>query len=47
LFSSSLGSLGEVGAYLAVIANIVLNVAIAWMGYSLFTQSEDSIAEHS
>jgi hypothetical protein len=46
-FSSSLESLGEVGAYLGVIANIVLNVAIAWMGYSLFTQSEDSIAEHS
>jgi hypothetical protein len=45
--SSSLESLGEVGAYLGVISNIVLNVAIAWMGYSLFTQSEDSIAEHS
>jgi hypothetical protein len=46
LFGSSLGSLGEVGVYLGVIANIVLNVAIAWMGYSLFTQREDSIAEH-
>lgn len=44
--SALLGGLGDTGEYLGVGATIILNGAIAWLGYSLFMERSFTTADH-